>query len=101
MSKRSEKQWQRPTRELRVNAGVVIAWIVLPVVVVVGLCWWIFYGGVLDRVDELPMRDAPRVGAGAGDTGGANAVGESFRERREAGAEPRAGDGANRAGDQG
>ncbi|MBL4591858.1 MAG: hypothetical protein JKY96_07855 [Phycisphaerales bacterium] len=47
-------------------------WLALPILVVAGLMVWIFVS--LDK-DKL-MADAPAVGAGAGDTGNANAIGE-------------------------
>ncbi len=47
-------------------------WLALPILVVAGLMAWIFVS--LDK-DKL-MADAPPVGAGAGDTGNANAIGE-------------------------
>lgn len=47
-------------------------WLLLPIIIVSLLMVWIFYSLDKDRL----MDDAPPVGAGAGDTGNANALGE-------------------------
>jgi hypothetical protein len=46
-------------------------WLALPILVFAGLVWWIFASGA--RPSGM---DAEPVGPGAGDTGGANALGE-------------------------
>ncbi|MEM1331058.1 MAG: hypothetical protein AAGG07_10900 [Planctomycetota bacterium] len=49
-------------------------WIAFPIAVISGLMWWI----VASFDTERPMMAEP-VGAGAGETGGANAIGEAIR----------------------
>lgn len=46
-------------------------WLIAPIVIVAGLCTWIIVS-----MRQPPKMDAPPVGAGAGHTGGANALGE-------------------------
>ncbi len=57
---------------MRTQNVILTGWLVLPFVVLVGLMTWIFVS--LDK--ERLMDDAAPVGAGAGDTGNANALGE-------------------------
>jgi hypothetical protein len=86
---------------------LITVWLLLPVAVVGGLTWWIFH-----TYTRPKAMNAVPVGAGAGDTGGANALGEwlagndpdeirrekrvEAEEKREAeptGEEPHAGEG--------
>lgn len=60
---------------MRKQNVMLTVWLLLPFVVLVGLMAWIFVS--LDK--ERLMDDAPPVGAGAGDTGNANALGELLR----------------------
>lgn len=57
---------------MRKQTVVLTAWLALPIVTFTGLAVWIY--STLEF--EKPMADAPAVGQGAGETGGANAVGE-------------------------
>ncbi len=57
---------------MRKQNVILSLWLVLPFVVIVGLMAWIFVS--LDK--ERLMDDAVPIGAGAGDTGNANALGE-------------------------
>ncbi|MFI4897893.1 MAG: hypothetical protein ACIARR_08710 [Phycisphaerales bacterium JB059] len=52
-------------------------WLVAPIGVLALIVGWIFYS-----FRAGPAMDEPGVGAGAGDTGGANAVGEMFSDER-------------------
>jgi hypothetical protein len=50
-------------------------WLIAPIAVLALIVGWIFYS-----FRAGPAMDEPGVGAGAGDTGGANAVGEMFHD---------------------
>lgn len=52
-------------------------WLISPIAIVALLCFWI-----VSSQSAGPSMIAERVGAGAGDTGGANALGEYLRQRR-------------------
>jgi hypothetical protein len=56
---------------VRKQTVLITGWLLFPIVVMAGLMVWIFVS--LDR--ERLMDDAPAIGAGAGDTGNANALG--------------------------
>lgn len=56
---------------------ILTAWLVSPILVVAFLCFWIVVS-----LQEGPKMDAPAVGAGSGETGGANAIGEMLARRR-------------------
>ena len=60
---------------------LLLTWLALPLIIISGLLVWI----VLTIRAPKPMADAPPVGAGAGDTGGANAIGERLFGIREPG----------------
>ncbi|MEM9065251.1 MAG: hypothetical protein AAGB51_07155 [Planctomycetota bacterium] len=62
---------------MRKQNVLLLTWLALPLVIIVGLMAWI----MVTFRDDKPMADAPPVGAGAGDTGGANAIGELLRGR--------------------
>ncbi len=49
-------------------------WLLAPFAVLAMIVGWIFYS-----LRAGPKMDEPGVGAGAGDTGGANAIGEMFK----------------------
>jgi hypothetical protein len=66
-------------------------WLLLPILVFSGLVWWIFVTASRPR-----LMDEAAVGPGAGDTGGANALGEWL-----AGRDPNAVEAANIARRQG
>lgn len=53
------------------------AWLTAPILVVALLCYWIIVS-----LQSGPKMNAEPVGAGAGRTGGANAIGELLSERR-------------------
>ncbi len=53
-------------------------WVLAPFAVLAVLVSWIFYS-----LRAGPMMDEPGVGAGAGDTGGANAIGEMLKHRHD------------------
>ncbi len=51
-------------------------WFSIPVLLIAGLMYAVAYS-----IDHGPAWNPKRVGAGAGDTGGANAIGEYLRRR--------------------
>jgi hypothetical protein len=55
---------------------VLTAWLVLPLAMVAGVTWY-----VVAMYSKPKVMNAPAVGAGAGDTGGANALGERLAGR--------------------
>lgn len=62
---------------MRTQTVLFTAWLLLPIAIIAGLMVWIFHSMDKDRL----MADAPAVGAGAGDTGGANALGQLIAGR--------------------
>ena len=62
---------------MRTQTVLFTAWLLLPIAIIAGLMAWIFQSMDKDRL----MADAPAVGAGAGDTGGANALGQLIAGR--------------------
>lgn len=54
------------------KAVLLTLWLLLPMTVVGGLMAWVFIS--MDK--DKPMMDLPALGAGGGDTGGVNAIGE-------------------------
>lgn len=54
------------------KAVLLTLWLLLPMLVVGGLMAWVFIS--MDK--DKPMMDLPALGAGGGDTGGVNAIGE-------------------------
>ncbi len=64
-------------RRLKQNVLLTV-WLLLPFVVIGLLVFWIFAS-----FRTGPAMDEPGVGAGAGDAGGANAVGEMLRDDEE------------------
>lgn len=61
---------------MRLNKITLTLWLISPIAVVVLLCVWIVVS-----LQSPPVQTDPRIGAGAGDTGGANALGEYLRSR--------------------
>ncbi len=59
-----------PAKGLPKNLALTL-WLIAPLGVVALLCWWIFHSFAAG-----PAMNAPARGQGAGDTGGANALGE-------------------------
>lgn len=57
---------------MRRQTVLISAWLTLPIVIIAALMVWIFVSMDKDRL----MDGAPPVGAGAGDTGNANALGQ-------------------------
>lgn len=68
---------------MRKQNVLLLTWLALPLIIIAGLLVWI----VLTIRAPKPMADAPPIGAGAGDTGGANAIGERLFGIREPGAD--------------
>lgn len=62
---------------MRKQTVLLTAWLVLPFIAIALLMAWLFYSLDKDRL----MQDAPPVGAGAGDTGNANALGQLLAGR--------------------
>lgn len=60
---------------MRRSKVALLVWLSLPVLIVAGLVWIALDAGLLGERERL-ARDNPPVGAGAGDTGGVNAIGE-------------------------
>lgn len=63
---------------MRISKSALTVWLIAPIALVAGLSVWI----VVSMRGE-PLMDAPPVGAGAGQTGGANALGEWLAHRSE------------------
>jgi hypothetical protein len=63
---------------MRLRHAALTLWLIAPIAVVVLLSFWI-----VASQRAGPKMHAEPVGAGAGDTGGANALGEYLRQRRE------------------
>lgn len=63
---------------MKISKPVLTLWLVAPIVLVLGLSVWI----VVSMQGE-PLMHAPPVGAGAGQTGGANALGEWLAHRND------------------
>ena len=62
-------------------------WLLGPFAVLALLIGWIFYS-----LRAGPVMDEPGVGAGAGDTGGANAIGEMLKRDNTSNSDDKAGE---------
>ena len=62
---------------MRKQTVILTVWLILPFIAIGLLMAWLFYSLDKDRL----MQDAPPVGAGAGDTGNANALGQLLAGR--------------------
>jgi len=65
--------FQKSEQGMKRQQVALLVWIILPLAVVAVLCWAIAIS-ISERGDRMEL--TPGVGAGAGDTGGVNAVGE-------------------------
>lgn len=63
---------------MKISKPVLTLWLFAPIALVAGLSVWI-----VASMRGQPLMDVPAVGAGAGQTGGANALGEWLAHRNE------------------
>lgn len=70
------------------------AWLLIPIALIAGLMWVVV---IWMKSGPLGGWNPPRVGAGAGDTGGANAIGEAIEKSHHRSAEKADSEAANSA----